>query len=313
MSAADLFGDARLATLNRYPWAGQLLAKAPAFCVWILAAVLAWQLSGLVWGLFPSKPDDNVQLTYTTTASTDADTATTQSANVAPIVEAHLFGEAKPEDEQEIVNGGGEVPPDAPETNLPLELKGTLASDTPANALAIIADGRDEKVYRIDDVVRRGVTLHSVEAKRVLLSRAGTIEALNLPVPEETASTRPVVRRPTQSVSQRQRPSVRETITSNASALTEIISPRPYYVGGQQRGFRLYPSRDRQKFAALGLRPGDIVTEINGMPLTNAQQAAQVFSQLADAQSVTVMLERNGKPQSMTLDVNQIENATQAD
>ncbi|MEL7023714.1 MAG: type II secretion system protein GspC [Pseudomonadota bacterium] len=311
MSAAELLGNARLATLNRYPWAGKAASHAPTVCVLLLAAVLAWQLAGLIWAVFPARADNNVQLTYATSTAADTDVGATRAANVAPIVEAHLFGEAKPED---AVVATPEIDTtDAPETNLPLELKGTLASDDPDNALAIIADGRDEKVYRVDDTVRRGVTLHGVEPTRVLLSRAGVIEALNLPVPEETASTRPVVRRPTQSVNQRQRASVSQAITSNAPALQEIISPRPYYVGGQQRGFRLYPSRDRQKFAALGLRPGDIVTEINGMPLTNAQQAAQVFSQLADAQSVTVMLERNGKPQSLTLDVNQIENATQAD
>lgn len=311
MNAADLLADSPLGALAKHPVVAGFLSRAPVWAALVMVAIIAWQVAGMIWQLFPTVPEQDVTITLTGTGADQTEVAATNSVNVTPIINAHLFGEAIAEEavaeqtQSEIV--------DAPETSLPLKLKGTLASGNPDYAIAIIEDGREEKMYRIDDVVRRGVTLHAVQPHQVILSRSGQLEALKLPIPEESAASRSAVRRPARPVSATRRASLQQTITNNAPALQEIISPRPYFVGGQQRGFRLYPSKDRQKFAALGLRPGDIVTEINGMPLTNAQQAAQVFSQLANTQSVTVMLERNGQRQSLTLDVNQLENATQQD
>ena len=102
-------------------------------------------------------------------------------------------------------------------------------------------------------------------------------------------------------------PTVTQVLTQNASRFTEIISPRPYFVNGQQRGYRLYAGKDRKQFQQLGLRQGDIVTEINGTALTNPTEGARIFSELGDAQSVTVTIERNGVPQSLTLDVGQLD------
>ncbi|MEL6300304.1 MAG: type II secretion system protein GspC [Pseudomonadota bacterium] len=315
MNAADLLDNSGLSGLAKHPLVSRSIQSAPTIVAAILVAILAWQIAGFIWSLFPKAEEQDIAVTYATqTANTEANTQAT-NVSVRPIIDAHLFGEAAPDEVVETTAAQQIDTVDAPETDLPLELRGTLASDDAEEALAIIADGRDEKVFRIDDAVRRGVTLAAVQPQQVLLRRNGALEALKLPVPDETAATRPQVRRPApRTVSATQRPStMSQVITSNAPALQEIISPRPYYVSGQQRGFRLYPRKDRQKFAALGLRPGDIVTEINGMPLTNAQQAAQVFSQLGSAQSVTVMLERNGQPQSLTLDPSQIQDVAQAD
>lgn len=311
MNAADLLADSPLGALAKHPVVAKFLSRAPVWAAFVMVAIIAWQVAGMIWQLFPTVPEQDVTITHSGTSADQPEVAAANSVNVTSIINAHLFGEAIAE--EAVVEQAQTEIVDAPETNLPLKLKGTLASGNSDYAIAIIEDGREEKMYRIDDVIRRGVTLHAVQPHQVILSRSGQLEALKLPIPDESATSRPAVRRPARPVGATQRASLQQTITNNAPALQEIISPRPYFVGGQQRGFRLYPSKDRQKFAALGLRPGDIVTEINGMPLTNAQQAAQVFSQLANTQSVTVMLERNGQQQSLTLDVNQLENATQQD
>ena len=103
-----------------------------------------------------------------------------------------------------------------------------------------------------------------------------------------------------------------QLVTQNAAQLTQIISPRPYFVGGEQRGYRLYPGTDRQSFAKLGLRAGDIVTAINGTPLTDPSQGARVFSELGSAQSVTVTLERGGQEETLTLDTSALDFSNQA-
>jgi general secretion pathway protein C len=77
---------------------------------------------------------------------------------------------------------------------------------------------------------------------------------------------------------------------------------------GELKGYRVYPGRDRRKFASLGLRPGDLVTDINGQPLNDLQSGMEVFKNLGNATELTVTIERNGSPMALTLDTSQFLN-----
>ena len=79
------------------------------------------------------------------------------------------------------------------------------------------------------------------------------------------------------------------------------MSVAPYYVSGQMQCYRVYPGRDRKLFASLGLRPGDLIKDIDGAALTNPQQATQIFQNLGNAEQVSVTVERNGQPQVLVL------------
>ena len=71
---------------------------------------------------------------------------------------------------------------DAPETQLNLQLRGTIAAGDETMAHAIIADGNGkDKVYFINDAVPGGAVLHEVYTDRVILNRAGILETLRLP------------------------------------------------------------------------------------------------------------------------------------
>jgi general secretion pathway protein C len=102
-------------------------------------------------------------------------------------------------------------------------------------------------------------------------------------------------------------PTIQTTVTENAAKLADVIRPTPYYVSGQMQGYRVYPGRDRRQFAALGLRPGDLVKDIDGAALTNPQQAAEIFQGLGSKDQVSVTVERNGQPEVLTLTTSQLE------
>ena len=51
----------------------------------------------------------------------------------------------------------------------------------------------------------------------------------------------------------------------------------PYIANGKIQGFRVYPKADRDLFRSLGLRPGDLVTEIDGQPLNDFELAYALF------------------------------------
>jgi hypothetical protein len=75
---------------------------------------------------------------------------------------------------------------------------------------------------------------------------------------------------------------------------------------GKLRGFRAYPGRNRNIFNKLGLKPGDLVTAINGQPLDDPQHSQEVFNTIQSSNTVTVSVERGGQKQDITLNVAQV-------
>ena len=88
--------------------------------------------------------------------------------------------------------------------------------------------------------------------------------------------------------------SIQAVVAQNVSQLADVIRPTPYFVDGQQQGYRVYPGRNRQQFAALGLRPGDLIKDIDGQALTDPTEAMRIFQSLDNADQVSVTVERNG-------------------
>ena len=86
-----------------------------------------------------------------------------------------------------------------------------------------------------------------------------------------------------------------------------MIRPTPYFVNGQQQGYRVYPGRDRRAFAELGLRPGDLIREIDGQALSDPTQAMQIFQSLGTASQVSVTVERDGTPETIVLNTEQLD------
>jgi len=278
----------------------------PRWVALLLVVGIAWQLAQVIWMLMPgSGAGDQVIAPPVQIARSTASAG--GSVDVQQIANTHLFGEADPE---VVVAPPQENIDNLAETRLNLSLKGTVASEDQDSSVAIIADaGNNEKVYMIRDTVTPGATLHAIYADRVVLNRGGALEVLKLPkdFPQSSAQ----IRRDTTSVSRAIAPSddqsIQNIVTQNATQLADVIRPTPYYVSGQMQGYRVYPGRDRKQFAALGLRPGDLIKDIDGAALTNPQQATEIFQGLGDKEQVSVTVERNGQPEVLVLRTDQLE------
>jgi general secretion pathway protein C len=77
----------------------------------------------------------------------------------------------------------------------------------------------------------------------------------------------------------------------------------PVMEGGELRGYRMEPGSDPQLFNELGLRAGDIVTEVNGLPLANPALMGQVINQLSSAPQLNVVVNRNGTLENLSLNL----------
>ena len=229
---------------------------------------------------------------------------TTTPVTYATITAAHLFGEVS----NEPPPVAGDAALTAPDTSLALQLRGAGAADNPKLAHAIIADGSgNEQVYFVNSTLPGGATVQQIQADRVVLARAGQLEVLRLPRegagaggPSAGGFTQP------QAIAPPGQPNVQELVAQNAPGFLAVVRPQPFMPNGQLKGYRIYPGPNRQAFASLGLRAGDLVTEINGIALNNPAQGMEVFRSLGDAPQVTVTVERDGQPQVLSLNMTQV-------
>jgi general secretion pathway protein C len=99
---------------------------------------------------------------------------------------------------------------------------------------------------------------------------------------------------------------LRQLAETNPTVFAEVVRPQPVFANGVQRGYRVYPGRNRQQFAKLGLQPGDLVLAINGTPLDDPQRGMEIFNTIGSSDRVQVTVERNGESQDLTLNTAQI-------
>ena len=267
----------------------------------VLVIAIAYQLATLTWALVPGS----------TPAAAPAPRPV-DSGGAAPATDytaltgSHLFGEAAQQSQVAVTP----VVVDAPDTTLSLTLRGILSTEGDPNGQVIIESRNESKNYFVGQAIEGtdGAKLHSVYADRVLLDRGGgRIETLRLPK-DLTASTGSAMGMPQLPQAQPQpTASLRDTITDNATRLTDIVRLAPHVQEGQVVGFRVNPGRDRATFDALGLQAGDVVTDINGTVLDDPSQGLQVLQSLGESTQANVTVLRDGVPQVIVIDTTQLQ------
>ncbi len=281
--------------------ASQLL---PPWLALLLVIAIGWQLANFIWTLMPGPAAGDAVVVPA--GQLIADRSGPVAADARAIAAVHLFGEAGADDAPSAVPEVSDD--DLEDTRLSnLQLKGTIASPEVAMSAAIISDGsNEEKVYLIGDPVASSAKLHAVYTDRVVLNENGRLTNLRLPEEYKVSAAAPVRRTTTQRRTAPQTQSIQSVVSQNVARLADVIRPTPYFVNGEQQGYRVYPGRDRRQFAALGLRPGDLIRDIDGQALTDPTQAMEIFQSLGTADQVSVTVERNGQPEVIVLKTDQL-------
>jgi general secretion pathway protein C len=181
------------------------------------------------------------------------------------------------------------APTTAVVTSLALKLFGTRIDSAMGRGSAIIAtpDGIQSS-YGVGDEIVPGVKLKQVSYDNVTIDRGGVDEQLFLDqsVAAAVVSPQASVGAPTSL-----------TDLSTAKSLQGSIDAAPRMNGGALTGLTLRPKGDGELFRAAGLESGDVLTAINGKPLTGLSDVSQMTAG-ADG-TVSLQVERAGR--TMTL------------
>ncbi len=298
ISAEGLFH--RLSAIGWTEFAQRLIPWLNALLVLMLAYVMA----GLSWRAWPQAGAGHPLIAVELPAS---QLAGGRAVTLDAVAKLHLFGQA--ESPQESAPQQAVV--DAPETRLSLTLRGIIALSSGGVGRALIAEGSaQEKLFKVGDTLSGSAVLHEVQVDRVILKRNGRFETLTLPRERLESTGGPGAGHGNQTrgpISKRIRQlrTLRDDIAANPQLAFSLIQAQPVMEGDKIKGYRVNPGRQRQLFQGTGLRPGDVVTHVNGIALGDAAQTATLFAQFKSAERFDLTVERRGQPTSLSIDLGQ--------
>ncbi|MEX2497570.1 MAG: type II secretion system protein N [Wenzhouxiangellaceae bacterium] len=193
-----------------------------------------------------------------------------------------------------------------PPTPLTLRLRGVVTGER-GYAIIIDAEG-NEGVYRAGDEVPGAAEVVDIEARRVVLERDGTREALELPGSGSSASASPIARSRTETDRNRgladgvgigSLASMTSAFRLDPAALAQRITILPVAGGG----FRVRAGRDAAIFTRLGFHANDIVLAINGQPVDNQADVRAVFESFQPGEPLAITVRRGDRQLVLTPDL----------
>lgn len=211
------------------------------------------------------------------------------------IAAAHLFGRRSE-------SGGDTAEIEAPETQLDLTLTGIVAESNGDGSWALIRAGSAEQdAYTIGDTIAEGVSIHAIYWNRVVLNRQGRFETLTLEIDRGDGVRRAASDEDSVNVSE-QLATFRDEIVAEPALLSKYVTLKVAKRKGRIQGIRIFPTNESRKvFEEAGLKPGELVTMVNGIALDRSPDISYLTNELRDARQFTLSLERQGEQRTVTV------------
>ncbi|MFT4808232.1 MAG: general secretion pathway protein C [Paraglaciecola sp.] len=280
----------------------------------LLAIFLLSYAAELTWRLWP-QPPDNDRLENISSGQPASLKNSNETLNLADIKRLNLFGDynAEPIAEKEVT--------DAPVTRLNLTLTGVVASTVIGQGAAVIENRNQQQTYGIGEKIEgTNASLKEVYADRVIIKNGPSSETLMLDGVDYNKNSNQSINQTRQapdtlSLPSNQGPQQR-TLSDDAiqasielqgqpASFVDYIAVSPHRPNGELLGYRVSPGKKPALFEAAGLKSGDVITDINGLDLTDMQQALEAMNMLKELQSLQMSVQREDELITIYLDLPQ--------
>lgn len=169
----------------------------------------------------------------------------------------------------------------------------------PGGGSAIIGlpDGRQVSVA-VGEEIEPGLTLTEVGADYAVVSRGGSPSRIGFGETPVGAAAPPPP------------PTTAQVVTPDATPVATTVDPqalmaeaglRPRMRGLAVSGFTINATGDAPNLRASGLRAGDVITAIDGVPLDSLGRINELRTRLTRASSAEIRFERDGQPGTTTI------------
>jgi len=190
-------------------------------------------------------------------------------------------------------------------------LRGTLCT-TPEDSMAVfeLKSSRKQILVKTGSEIINGVYLHSVQPLSVSIKRLGKLEEIQLYVekPRDMTNLNMTAQR-TDGIRQNDKNRFeidKETLNKNLDNVNEIISQiamRPKMESGVCVGYEIRRIKEGSIFQDIGLLQGDVLQRVNGMDLSNPEDAFRVYKSLIGETSFNIELLRDGQRTSLNYEI----------
>jgi general secretion pathway protein C len=210
---------------------------------------------------------------------------------------------------------GPVIRPGEVRSSLPLKLMATMESSDPKYSFATIFDEEAgvAGLYGRDDVIRAGVMVTDVDRGLVHIRNNAALEYIELSSEMAKPKASTSKKKETKKKSSRAIPGAEEAINcpseglcvverafveklmANPALLAKQARVVPSVKDGETVGFKFYGIRRGSLPRLLGLRNGDLLTQVNGEDLTSMDKAMELYTKLRRASNLSITLQRKGK------------------
>lgn len=261
----------------------------------ILLSITAWVAGSLIWqplqseSVIPWKP-----------ASLSSNVEKNTGLNTADLQNSHLFGRYQaqaPVAKKEVVT-------EAPKSRLSVVLVGVVTSSEEGKNLAVVSNRGQQATYGIGEMLE-GTRAKVVEVlyDRIIVDNSGSNETVMLEGLKYTKDPQPQPQShsdsPPQSVkaevSADKLEEIRSAIRQDPKQIFQYVRMSQMKEDGEVTGYRLSPGTDKELFESVGLKPGDVATQINGQSLSDPAVMGEIFKNMSSLTELNLTVERDGQ------------------
>jgi type II secretion system protein C len=180
-----------------------------------------------------------------------------------------------------------------------LVLVGTLPGSTPREGTAMLGiDARNAHTYVAGALLANGTRIAEIHERYIVLERDDRQVRLYLQDRKSRSTSRP---NPEDLTTVGGVVSAVAPVPVNQDPITNYIRPNALYVGDVMRGLEVFAGKQAGVFSQLGLRAGDVLISLDGVPLADVTQAVETLRSLVTGARLDAVLERKGERQSVSL------------
>ena len=215
-------------------------------------------------------------------------------------------------------------------SDLPVKLVGTIYGGDPYSGIALVENSQKRTInsFMVNDTLLKDVTVKEIHQERIIVDHSGHLEYIEVVQQGLSRSRRkkktavssgdqvaPIATEPPPSSYkedgfERKEREINMTqayrsklLTTDFTKVLQDAKATPNMVNGELQGFKLDRIRKDSIWEKSGFQNDDIITEVNGVPLTDTAQAIRLLQSLRNETEIDVRGTRGGAPLKFTLNI----------
>jgi general secretion pathway protein C len=189
----------------------------------------------------------------------------------------------------------------ASKTPLRLVLVRTEPGQNTHSGKAMVGVDREHpQTYLAGAILENGARIDEIYRDHVMLVKGGQHTPLYL---DHEAASEPAVRKDSALLLVGGLGSGAPHPHYSEEPVTDFVRPVPVYRAGVIAGFQVYPGNRPAPFNKWGLKAGDVITDLDGQPVTDPDQVLELLHGLLEGEALQATVRRDGgTPIAVSLD-----------